>query len=50
MFRFVGFGEADLEPAPPVGFNLTYECPEGMVFDHDWMAMPFVMMTCQVKD
>ena len=49
LLRFVGFGDGDLEPAPPVGFNLTYQCPEGMVFDHDWMARPFVMMTCQVR-
>ena len=38
----------DLTPAPPVGFNLTYECPEGFVFSHDWFATAFVMMTCQV--
>ena len=49
LFRFVGFGEASLEPATPVGFNLTYQCPEGMVFDHDWLSKPFVLMTCQVK-
>ena len=47
MFSFVGFGE-NLSPAPPVGFNLTFRCPEGMVFDHDWFAVPFVMTTCQV--
>ena len=35
LLRFVGFGDAGLEPAPPVGFNLTYQCPEGMVFDHN---------------
>ena len=22
----------------------------GMVFDHDWFAVPFVMMTCQVQN
>ena len=38
----------DMTPAPGVGFNLTYVCPEGMVFNHDWFASPFVMMTCQV--
>ena len=38
----------DLTPAPPVGFNLTFICPEGKVFEHDWFATPFVMMTCQV--
>ena len=26
----------EMEPAPPVGFNLTFVCPEGQVFDHDW--------------
>ena len=25
-----------MEPSPPVGFNLTFVCPEGEVFDHDW--------------
>ena len=34
--------------APAVGYNLTYVCPEGQVFNHDWFATPFVMMTCQV--
>ena len=52
----------DLQPAPPVGFNLTFMCPEGQVwllllnckltkiqvFDHDWFATAFVMLTCQV--
>ena len=38
-----------MTPAPSVGFNLTYVCPDGMVFNHDWFAAPFVMMTCQVK-
>ena len=46
---YVGFGPSDLTPAPPVGFNLTFICPEGQVFDHDWFATPFIMMTCQVK-
>ena len=46
---YVGFGPKDLTPAPPVGFNLTFICPEGQVFDHDWFATPFIMMTCQVK-
>ena len=44
---FVGFGSSELEPAAPVGFNLTYICPDGWVFDHDWFATPFVMLTCQ---
>ena len=39
----------DQDPAPRVGFNLTYICPEGQVFDRDWFATPFVMLTCQVK-
>ena len=38
-----------MTPAPNVGFNLTYVCPEEQVFEHDWFATPFVMMTCQVK-
>ena len=46
---YVGFGPADLTPAPPVGFNLTFICPAGQVFDHDWFATPFLMMTCQVR-
>ena len=37
-----------MSPAPTVGFNLTYVCPEGFVFSHDWFATPFIMMTCQV--
>ena len=48
-FNYVGFGGPDQQPAPPVGFNLTFFCPEGMVFNHDWFATPFVMMTCQVR-
>ena len=39
----------DQDPAPPVGFNLTYVCPYGQVFKRDWYDMPFVMMTCQVN-
>ena len=46
---FIGFGPADMTAAPEVGFNLTYVCPENQVFDHDWFATPFVMMTWQVK-
>ena len=46
---FIGFGGPDLQPAPPVGFNLTFSCPAGQVFNHDWFATPFVMMTCQVS-
>ena len=46
---YVGFGPRDLTPAPPVGFNLTFICPEGQVFEHDWFATPFIMMTCQVN-
>ena len=37
----------DLQPAPYVGFNLTFVCPEGEVFDHDWFATPFLITTCQ---
>ena len=37
-----------MEPAPPVSFNLTFVCPEGQVFEQDWFATPFIMMTCQV--
>ena len=39
---------SDLSPAPPIGFNLTYICPPGEVFDSDWLAKPFVLTTCQV--
>ena len=35
-----------MEPAPPVAFNLTFMCPEGEVFDHDWFATPFILLTC----
>ena len=48
-FSFAGFGRANMKPAPPVGFNLTFVCPQGQVFESDWLAMPFVMMTCQVR-
>ena len=37
----------DMTPAANVGFNLTYVCPQGLVFRHDWFATPFVMITCQ---
>ena len=40
--------DSDLTPAPPVGFNVTFQCPEGYVFNSDWFATPFLMMTCQV--
>ena len=39
----------DMEAAPAIGFNLTYSCPNEMVFNHDWFAIPFIMMTCQVR-
>ena len=38
----------DLASAPPVGFNLTFICPEDHVFAHDWFATPYVFMTCNV--
>ena len=47
--NFIGFGPKDMTAAPEVGYNLTYVCPEGQVFDHDWFATPFVTMMCQVK-
>ena len=31
MFSFAGFAEESLQPAPPLGFNLTFRCPEGTV-------------------
>lgn len=37
-----------MTPAPPVGYNITFACPEGEVFDQDWFATPSIMMTCQV--
>ena len=46
--NFIGFGPKDMTAAPEVGYNLTYVCPEGQVFDHDWFATPFVTMMCQV--
>ncbi len=48
-FSYVGFGAKNMVFAPPVGFNLTFVCPPGQVFESDWLATPFVMMTCQVK-
>ena len=36
-----------MRAAPPIGYNLTYVCPPGLVWDHDWFAVPFIMMTCQ---
>jgi hypothetical protein len=45
---FVGFGGAAMTPSPPVVFNLTFVCPDKQVFESDWLAIPFVMMTCQV--
>ena len=45
---FLGFGGQSLQPMPPVGFNLTFVCPVGQVFEADWLAAPFVMSTCQV--
>ena len=60
---YIGFGSKGsiTQPAPPVGFNLTFVCPEGevlrtfcerlknstQVFNHDWFATPFVLTTCQ---
>ena len=49
FFSYVGFGAKDMVFAPPVGFNLTFACPTGQVFESDWLAMPFVMTTCQVS-
>ena len=30
-----------------MGFNVTFVCPPNHVFDFDWFAIPFIMMTCQ---
>jgi hypothetical protein len=49
LCSFAGFGDATMTPAPPVGFNLTFVCPRGQVFESNWLAIPFVMMTCQVR-
>ena len=46
--KFTRMLHLDMEAAPKIGFNLTYFCPEGMVFNHDWFATPFILMTCQV--
>ena len=40
LLSFVGFGERDLEPAAPIGFNLTFMCPEGEPFS-------FIMTVCK---
>jgi hypothetical protein len=48
VFSYAGFGNKNMVFAPPVGFNLTFVCPDGQVFASDWLAAPFVMMTCQV--
>jgi hypothetical protein len=48
FFSFVGFIDKAASFAPSVGFNLTFSCPTGQVFERDWLAIPFVMMTCQV--
>ncbi len=48
LFSYAGFGSKNMVFAPPVGFNLTFACPAGQVFESDWLAAPFVMMTCQV--
>ena len=49
LHKFIFLSASDLTAAPEVGYNLTYICPEGQVFDHDWFATPFVFMTCQVS-
>ena len=46
----INFLHLDMEAAPKIGFNLTYSCPDGMVFNHDRFATPFILMTCQVMD
>ena len=30
-----------------IGYELKYECPDGMVFDQDWYS-PFLLLKCQV--
>merc|ERR1719483_1569478 len=46
---FAGIVHADLTPSTlfPVSYNLTYVCPDGQVFDHDWFATPGILLTCQ---
>ena len=50
LVSFAGVVPFDLQPSSffPVGFNLTWVCPEGMVFHHDWFANPYVQLMCQV--
>ena len=59
---FLGIGDEKMTPAPQMGFNITYKCPPGQlllskhvitflfcsgeVFDSDWYATPFILMTC----
>ena len=47
---FAGIVPFDLQPSSffPVGFNLTFMCPDAMVFERDWFASPNVVSTCQV--
>ena len=35
--------------APPVGLWLSYTCPAGQLFDHDWFAEPRIKSECTVR-
>ncbi len=45
--NYLGFTDPDVNPAVPVGTIITFACPEGQVFSHDWYARPSVKITCQ---
>ena len=36
---------ADLTPAPPVGFNVTFMCQEGQVFYVDFVEILIIMFS-----
>ena len=48
---FAGIVPFDLQPSSffPVGFNVTFMCPDGMSFEQDWFVRPYVVSTCQVQ-
>eukprot|EP00095_Tigriopus_kingsejongensis_P000421 maker-scaffold171_size289870-snap-gene-0.8 protein:Tk00421 transcript:maker-scaffold171_size289870-snap-gene-0.8-mRNA-1 annotation:"wash complex subunit ccdc53 isoform x1" len=44
--NFVGFINRTMSHTIPVGSKITYVCPEGFVFAHNWFQQPKTVLTC----
>ena len=44
--NFAGFVRLGADQFLPIGAQLIYSCPTGMVFDHNWFLNPSITLKC----